>query len=365
MDDIPHYDCVILGAGIAGISLARSLVRNGNKVLVLNQSGAGDGASGAPLALLNPATGRRARKAWNAETCMAKTLAALDDVKNRSGKDIYCQNGVLRPAVTEKLADNFRKALTKYDWPPGWIEWIDELKINYLLEGVTGNSGGLMIKTASTVRLGLFIQEAVTLLKKDGARFITAQHYEIEKKSNSYAVTIDGTSFQTRYIVNAAGYWVQNFQEWDFIDFEFVKGQLLTVSFKSDIQIKHSVSSLGYFAVMPENNFEMVVGSTYEHNFSDIIPDKNGRNYLLKKLQTTFPGLTGSIDKTSLWSGVRVSTQNRLPAAGEHPQHKGMYIFNGLGSKGLLYGPHCADLLADFILNQKPLPAGIDVKRYF
>jgi len=366
MNGFRYYDCAVLGAGIAGISVTSGLLRRGKSVLLVDQSGAGMGASGAPLALLNPATGRRARKTWSAETCMSKTLGVLQEVQNSSGKYIFFQNGVIRPAITQKLATNFRKALNKYDWPPGWVDWIEKEQVHSLLEGIAGNSGGLMIKKAATVRLGQYMQAAIDHLTKQGARFIVANRYEARTENDMKLITIDGTtSFQAKSIINSTGYGVRNFKEWDFIDFEFVKGQLLKVSFNSDLQIKHSVSSLGYFAVTPDNNSGMVVGSTYEHQFGEIEPDISGRKYLLKKLHTTFPGLSGLIEKSSLWSGVRVSTGNRLPVAGEHPSLNGMYILNGLGSKGLLYGQHCADLLADFIINRKPLPPEIDVSRYY
>src|SRR5690625_7253969 len=63
-------DAILAGAGFAGLSHACTLNRSGLRVAVIDRASPGSGASGTPGALLNPATGRRARKSWHVETCL-------------------------------------------------------------------------------------------------------------------------------------------------------------------------------------------------------------------------------------------------------------------------------------------------------
>ena len=58
----PIFDFCILGAGIAGLSLADALQEKGYRVIVLEKNDIASGASGSPGALVNPAAGRRAKK---------------------------------------------------------------------------------------------------------------------------------------------------------------------------------------------------------------------------------------------------------------------------------------------------------------
>ncbi|HEX7022971.1 MAG TPA: FAD-dependent oxidoreductase, partial [Trueperaceae bacterium] len=63
-DKRPEY--LIVGAGIAGCTLAYELCKRGRRVLLLEAGLAGrEGASGVPVALANPYRGRSARASPN------------------------------------------------------------------------------------------------------------------------------------------------------------------------------------------------------------------------------------------------------------------------------------------------------------
>ena len=64
-------------------------------------------------------------------------------------------------------------------------------------------------------------------------------------------------------------------------------------------------------------------------------------------------------------AGIRPATKDRRPVAGQHPQHKPLFIFNGLGTKGVSLAPYCAGVFAAYLLQQKEIPAEINIKRFF
>ena len=49
---------------------------------------------------------------------------------------------------------------------------------------------------------------------------------------------------------------------------------------------------------------------------------------------------------------------------GRHANFPGLYIFNGLGTKGYLMAPLLAREMSDFILEDKILDREIDIQRY-
>jgi glycine/D-amino acid oxidase-like deaminating enzyme len=63
-------------------------------------------------------------------------------------------------------------------------------------------------------------------------------------------------------------------------------------------------------------------------------------------------------------AGVRPTVLDRRPLMGEHPAYQGVYIFNGLGTKGYMMAPTLASELADFMLEQKPLDPETDIRRF-
>ncbi len=48
---------------------------------------------------------------------------------------------------------------------------------------------------------------------------------------------------------------------------------------------------------------------------------------------------------------------------GIHHRHPQIGIFNGLGTKGVMNAPWCAERFCDFLIDGTPLPSDIDVNR--
>lgn len=359
-----NSDAAILGAGIAGISIARSLSEKGLNVLLLDKSDAGSGASGAPLALLNPATGRRAKKAWEAEKCLYKSVDVLKNLQMKTTDPVFAQNSVVRPAIEKNLAKDFRESPQKYEWPDSWIEWLDKDIIKELIPGVACHEGGLRISPAATVHLPNYIKASILDLTEKGIRYIGNTNPNIVRAESGWDIQIGEYNFSASYLIHTAGKGIMDFVEWDFLNLECVKGQTLSVFFQDEIPFRCSISAMGYIAHLPAYPRMLVIGSTYEHSFDHVNPDPEGKEYLLKKMRTILPGLSIDITGFEQWSGARMSTSNYLPVIGEHPQIKNLFVFTGLGSKGLMYGQHCADLLADHIIYRTPLPADLSPLRF-
>ncbi|MDZ7719108.1 MAG: FAD-dependent oxidoreductase [Balneolaceae bacterium] len=67
MTDTIQVDVIVLGGGIAGLSCADAIQQKEGTCVIIDPNQPGDGTSGSPGMLVNPATGRRARKAWKAQ----------------------------------------------------------------------------------------------------------------------------------------------------------------------------------------------------------------------------------------------------------------------------------------------------------
>jgi glycine/D-amino acid oxidase-like deaminating enzyme len=108
----------------------------------------------------------------------------------------------------------------------------------------------------------------------------------------------------------------------------------------------------------------IVQGSTYEHDFNHLSPDVEGEKYLRKRMRRTLPQLEKVVITIDQWAGARTSTPNKKPILGQHPENKNLYVFTGLGSKGLMYGRFLADHYVDHLLEGRKLYPEVDIKRF-
>ena len=146
------FDSIIIGAGIAGLSVADALLQKGLSCTVIDRKKVGSGSSGAPRMLINPATGRRAKMSWKSKEAIESVTDLLDRVHDFSKEIFFEKNAVIRPAPYSKIGNDFKRSPEKYDWPKGWIEWLDADNFSSQFPVFKNQFGGLIIKKAVTVK---------------------------------------------------------------------------------------------------------------------------------------------------------------------------------------------------------------------
>lgn len=364
--DPPSYDFCILGAGIAGLSLADSLNEGGCSVIVLEKDGVASGASGTPGGLVNPATGRRATKAWRAEACYRAVRANLEKVQAFAGgaSPFYRNNGLLRPALTPKMRDKMRRQYEKTRWPDGWCRWQTEEQVKQRHPGIHCSGGGLWLPIGLTVDVGAYLRAYARCLAARGVTIQTGARPEIARRDDRWALATPSGSCNAGALVFATGYATLSHPWWSHLKLSAVKGQVARFGAgRPLLAFDHSLSSLGYIARLGEED-EFIQGSTYEHDFEDVQPDSGGEQYLRKRMRRTLPALADRAELIDQWAGVRVTTPDKKPVLGPHPRLANLHIFTALGSKGLMYGKFLADHYAGHLLKGTPLFEKVDVRRF-
>lgn len=360
-------DFTIIGAGIAGLSVADELLLRNQSVTIIDKQEPGSGSSGAPLVLINPATGRRAKMVAYAKESLTEITYLLDRVKTHSGVTFFEKNGVLRPALDKELAKDFKRSPTKYNWPDSsWIQWLDATTYKNKFSYFGEQYGGLVLNHGYTVQTPLYLKHLTAYLISKGlkTRFNTLADIS-EQKDQPFLVNFEHhPSFSTKKIIYTIGSSIKTDPLWNFLPAKTTKGQLLDLTFESQLPLHESISSMGYFAYLPFQPNRLVVGSTYEHTYDDLETDEKGKNYLYKKLDRTLPGLSDRTHSTQMWSGERVSMKDHRPAVGEHPLRNNRYLLSGLGSKGMIQGRYLAKLLVDSILDGKPIVNEFNLNRF-
>ncbi len=103
------------------------------------------------------------------------------------------------------------------------------------------------------------------------------------------------------------------------------------------------------------------MGSTYVWDDLSYVKKKEGRDLLLQKVKNS---LSGESLLQEHQVGIRPTVKDRRPFLGQHPNNKGLYIFNGLGTKGAMLAPYFSKMMSDYIFGISDLTDEVNINRF-
>ena len=344
-------DVVVVGAGLAGACAALVLSRD-RRVVVVEADRPGSGASGAAAGLVNPFMGRKAKRAWRA----AEALGALDRVLDEGGADgLFARSGVLRPAPPETGA--FRERAAEH---PDELEWLTPGAVAERFPHVAAPAGALLVRRGGHVEVGALAAALVRAAEARGAITVRARLASWRDDGTGVVAVTDAGEVAARHLVLCLGDGARHLPALAALGLHRVKGQTITLDRPAALPPSHpAVAGRGY--VVPSTG-GVVVGATFEHDFSHPAPDPALDAGLLAQGAALVPALAGAAVRGRR-AGVRLTVPaavapGRLPLAG--PLGGGaVWVFTGLGAKGLLTAPLLALALPDALDGRAPLPAEV------
>ncbi len=359
-----EYYAAVFGAGISGTAIANELANRDKKVLLIDPF-VSENAPGPPAGLVNPATGMKAKKSWRSEECMKALRDLLKELMDSSGRDdLISDTGAIRPAITEKLAKNFRKSLEKYDWPEGWIRWMEQEEVSEFNPEIAPNFGALFLDCGFTVFVDRYLNAYRQYLRKKGVdcRYEHAD-YQSQKETGGFNINFeDGKILKAEHVIVAAGHQTPLFKDWKYLPLERVKGQVVVFEAKEDLGWEHATSAMGYS--LRRGKRELMVGSTYGHDFDNLEVTEEAYRRIREKLAKMLPDVPDKVTKKIQLAGARVTSPNRLPVIGRHPEDKNLCIYTAMGSKGLLFSQYVGSVLAEHLVEDAAIPEELDVQRF-
>lgn len=341
---------LIIGQGLAGTLLGAELLRRESDLLIMDAfspNAASQVAGGAFI----PIVFRTLKKAEMMDEYLPALFNTYDSLEKLTGEKF------LRMIPSLKLFsfDDLAKWQRAKESPAG--EFIKELYKQVDISGVRPVFSGAVIEPSGwvdtkmlTVRMGEWFLRNKLLLRekldynqvvsdKDG--IVVNGHIKAEK-----IIFCEGAmAIYNPWFGNAG--------------FTLNKGEILEIDapgLSDDYIIRGDVF------VMPLGNNRFRVGATYDRKNIDNYPSEAGKQQLFQKLDAI---LRVPYKVISHHAGIRPAIKDRKPILGIHPDFPQMFVFNGLGSKGVLYGPYWAAKMADLLLHGKTPPAIVSVSRYF
>jgi glycine/D-amino acid oxidase-like deaminating enzyme len=226
-------------------------------------------------------------------------------------------------------------------------------KEDFAHQGAHNLFGSGRVKNAFWIHASKFVEANAAFFQRKGIlRTEVFDHNLWNPQSKTYRnITYDKVIF-------CLGYQQKSEPTFSYLPLQQTKGQTLLIK-SENLSAEESLNRKCF--VLPLGNQHFRVGATYEWNNASLEITEAGCNQLIEMLASL-----GSYDYEILEqkAGIRPTVLDRRPLIGEHPEYPGVYIFNGLGTKGYMMAPTLANELASFMLDQTPLHPETNIRRF-
>lgn len=335
----------IIGAGIAGLSSAWAFAQRGHQVTIYEQNEPLSGASGNPLALLNP------------KLCpIEQAHEHLMTLSWQHALNFYPRFKAFRPIQVQQIA------LKNADELLGLVEQYPEtvLSIPSNQHNIPENRfPSLSLNEAGAVSPHQLRDE---ILQHPNIRIEKAKISRLESTDSQVTLWQDQQkiAITDHAIVCCAKQSAELFENYPVL--KPIRGQVSWVeNSQRPLALNQAYSYGGY--CMQLDASQLILGASFYPNRDDaeVLTEDHVHNYEL--IHSVFPQYAEQLAKLETWQGrasVRAQSLDYFPLVGKIQNLDQIYTFAGLGSKGFLFAPLCSEILAALILGELcPVPQSL------
>lgn len=348
---------VVVGGGLGGTLVAERLCARDWDVDLVD---ALDHLRSTSVGLVRPVANLRdavnAQVSRGAFTYALQHFRALED----EAQLVWNRCGVLQLAEGKEEEARFAAIASSQGYPAGFLEFVDGDRAREIAARPVRGAGwwfrgGAAVSPASLIAASL-ARGGSRITRKYG-RWTT----RIEREGNDWRALDENdrviAEAPVLIVANAADA-ARLFPEAR-LTLSNVRGQVTYLPPDPNRALGVIVSGNGYVAPMPGGGH--CVGASYHHKDDDASVRLSDHRDNLARAESMLPGFTAGLDATRLdgWTGFRATVPDRLPIFGVSAVN-GLSVATGLGSRGLLWAPLGAELLA-CQLEGEPLPLGRDL----
>lgn len=329
-------DYIIVGFGLAGAALALELRKRGRRVMIFDTPYPHQ-ASRVAAGLFNPVTGKIMSLTWNAHKIFPRAHEFYTDAERITGTKFFFLQPICIPFLTAEEQNNW---MTK----SGMDDFIAEVYTGSR-HGTFVNDkfGGVVLKGSGYIDTVKYLDAVRDLFVKDGS-FVEARFEETPGTDDKFVIYCEGTGVLNNPLFN----WVP---------ITPLKGETLEIEVATPLPF---IFNRGVY-VVPLGGRRYRVGATYSHDRTEG-PTEAGRTELTRKLDAL---LTIPYTVTDHNWGIRPTTPDRKPVVGQHPDHKNVWIFNGMGTKGVSLAPWASGMLSDALIEGFQIDGQVNITRFY
>ncbi len=341
-----------MGQGLAGSALALELAERGARVAVFDEPER-NVCTTVAAGLCNPITGKGLTKTWLADQLFPYLHSFYFRAEALTGQRFFYPTRVYRPFLTVEEQNEWMAHSSE----PHLAGYVQAVFTQSAFPGqVHDPLGGLLIHPAAYVHTSVF---------RDAVQAWLRQHHiyrPVKWEDEALAWTDHGVRVNdigAKAIIFCQGTASVSSRWFSWVPIQPLKGETLTVRLAA---APEAVLNRGVYAVPHARPGFHKVGATYDWRAPAPVITAEARRELEENLRTLTPLLFEIVAQE--W-GVRPTVPDRRPVLGPHPQEKRVYLFNGLGTKGVSLSPYFAGQLADALMGRGEWHPSVNISRFY
>lgn len=343
-----QFDFLIVGQGLAGTLLAYQLIKRNKTFLVFNdkrQLSSSQVAAG----MFNPVGGKRMLKTYMTEILLEHADKTYRELERFLDTKFYFPEKILHVFQNEEerlKADKSldSEAVSKY------------ITVNNeIYENLNTDFGSIIINEGGWVNTHKFLESFEKYLITNQQIIFEKINYDELLIKNSQCLYKD-MSFKK--VIFCEGYKSTENPFFKYLPFQLSKGEIINI--KADDLPKDYILKKGIYLVYLGNNTYKVGASNEWKDLSLSRTDK-GVNFLKEKLSLF---LKNEYQITEKFAGIRPTVLDKKPLLGEHPEYSNLYIFNGLGTKGVMLSPYLSEIMVNYLIKSENIPDEFNINRF-
>lgn len=345
-------DFIIVGRGLAATVLMHAFRREGISFRVIGDASL-SGCSRVAAGIWNPVVFKRMTKSWMAGELIDCLLEFYSECEQVLGTKLLTLRDIIKPFSEEQEKKLWQKkaagVLSTFIDPEIHYKLPDFLRGCRIADGYGRvlRSGNLDVKTFIDASADFFSDR------------ITTERFEHTALSLLEGI-VSYKSHTARNIVFCEGHLLKFNPLFNWVPLRPAKGEILTIH-APGLGLSNAVFNRNGF-LMPLGDDLFRVGATYEWGDPNDETSSAGRKELEQKVRNM---TQAEFRVRGHEAGVRPSCLDRRPVIGPHPNYPQAFLFNGLGTKGVMLAPFFAKNFVYFFFQKEALNAEINIKRFY
>ena len=335
-----YTDFLIVGGGISGLCLHWRLRQKGLRSHLIDLPDE-NRSTAVAAGIINPVAGKFFSLAWRAYELFPELRKFYSEIEAQLNIQFY------HPFPIKRI---FRSAGEQNQW----LSKAHQDKYQGYCQFESGEGfGSLKVLQAGWLDTTLFISGLHNYFMGEGSMTKAAFDHGLLDPED---VTYMGVKYDAVVFCEGAG--LSRNPWFGHLPISPNKGEILDIYCEQLSELDILIS--GVF-VLPLGNQLFRVGASYDHHDLSLEPTSAKREELLDKFKAICPYPFEVKDHKV---GIRPAVRDRRPLLGGHQDFRNLFLFNGLGSKGVSMAPQLSAELMDHILNDSTLHPEADIARF-
>lgn len=341
-----NVDYILVGDGYAALFFAHQLTKNKKSFVIFSEGR--KSASQISAGIVNPVVLKKFTTFWLAQEQLDFLKTTLDEIEEYTGVN-YLINATIHRIFHDENEQKLWLKKSQSEELEGFLD-----KNFERLEVVKNDCNTGIVKQSARLNVQGFFNDLLTF-HQTNSRLISEKfnYHELNVAESTYH------DYIFKNIVFCEGMGVKNNPYFSDIPVIPNKGHHIRVKLSQPIPENLTIKKKHF--LFPLNNGMYFYGGTYDREQLHEHIDESAIEQLRNGLSEFYPL---DFDIEEVYFGFRPTVKDRRPIVGRHPVHADVYVFNGLGARGILNGCYFSKSLYDHIENNTNLPTDISLERF-